>query len=171
MIFGSTDVFAIEIGAIESYPDMCSPYVQFRFWIKKVPIGDWEDRISLIASTENARIFCATEEFRHASRFGQNTPSEIFQRAYDDFFSWDYTKNQMIIPNLRDRFHLDGIGMGVIQDKYGLVLVESTDGGERIIAKDLIQEQFIGDVLVSLGLVESVLRDYIEWGKTQLPAG
>ena len=60
--------------------------------------------------------------------------------------------------------------MGAVQDKYGLVLVNSSDGRERLIAKDLKQGVFIADVAVPLGSVETVLKEYVEWGRKALLA-
>lgn len=174
MIIGSPDTFGIEIGAVESYSGYAGLYVQFRFWIGNMPIGDWDDRISLIASVEYARMICANDKSRRVSPFARSMPAEVFQEVYDNYFSndnYDHTKAPWVDPDYRDRFHMDGIGMGAIQDKYGIVLVDTSEGSERVIAKDLSQGLFIADVSVPLCFVESVLLDYIEWGKTQLPAG
>ncbi|MBL8817441.1 MAG: hypothetical protein JNL58_15545 [Planctomyces sp.] len=170
MIFGKTDSFAIEVGELESYLNFSGIYVQFRFWIGKVPVGDWNDRISLQASIENACTILETEAMRQLSPFAQNHASDVFQAVYDAFYSYDYTKAPVVIPNLRDQFHLDEIGMGAIQDKYGLILVATSNSLERVIAKDLRQELLIADVSVPVGFVESVLREFIEWGRTLLRA-
>jgi len=171
MIFGEGHPFAIEIGDQETYPGSPGIYVQFRFWINGTPIGDWDDRIPLVASVEYASEICDTESRRQYATFAPSTPDEVFQATYDAFFSYDYTKEPIVDPNLRDTFHLDGIGMGAVQDKYGLVLVNSSDGRERLIAKDLKQDCFIADVAVPLGSVETVLKEFVEWGRKALLAG
>ena len=168
MIFGTSDTFAIEIGAVESFPKAAGLFVQFRFWACNVPMGDWNDRIPLISSIENARTICATGYVQRAQPFGQSLDTEVFQKVYDGFFSYDYLSNPIENPNRRDCFHLDGIGMGAIEDKYGLVVVASSTTMERVIAKDLKQERMIVDVSLPIGFVETALNEYICWGTTQL---
>lgn len=168
MLFGTTDSFAIEIGELTTFPGVAGPYVQFRFWLNSIPIGDWSDRIPLGASIENARTVRDTQPLRQSSPAFDGPPVDVFREVYDAFFSWDYTKDPVVSPNLRDRFHLDEIGMAAVRDRYGLVLVAASDGRERVLAKDLIQECFIAAVAVPSDFIESVLSDYIEWGQRQL---
>ena len=54
MLFGDPNHIAIEIGEVVAYPGFPGLYVQFRFWIGRAPIGDWDDRIPLNASTGGA---------------------------------------------------------------------------------------------------------------------
>ncbi|QVL33841.1 hypothetical protein KIH39_08020 [Telmatocola sphagniphila] len=170
MILGKTDRFAIEIGQLELYPEASGLFVQFRFWVANFPVGDWDDRIPLGASIDTACLIRNTEWARQLSPFAPSLPDDMFRAVYDAFFAYDYSKDPVEAPNLRDRFHLDDIGLGAIQDKYGLILVVSLEGLERVIVKDLRQEQFIADVSMPLGFVESVLNEYIEWGRTKLLA-
>lgn len=171
MIFGNPATFAIEIGAVEQPPHGAGLFIQFRFWVDSQPIGDWEDRIPLIASIENARTLCANESDRCEWLFNETSPDDIFQAVYDGFFEYDYTKDPILTPNLRDRFHLDGIGMGAIQDKYGLVLVGSSSDSERIIVKDIRKHILLADVLLRFGFVESAVNAYSEWGRSQVRLG
>lgn len=168
MIFGSPDKFAVEIGAVERFPGFTGLYVQFRFWIDGVPIGDWEERIFLVASISYMQIFCETAELRQGQLFEGVPATEVFQTVYAAFYAYDYSKSPVLVPNLRDRFHLDAIGMGATQDKFGLVIVASSEDAERIIAKDLREDQIIADVVVPFGFAESAGNAYIEWGRIQL---
>lgn len=172
MIFGSKDTFAIEISECEWRPGSPGSYVQFRFWVGDIPIGDWNDRISLIASASNAGALYGTEFDRRCTPLPEGPPSDVFRDAYDAFFSYDYATDPVVVPNLRDRYHLDEIGMGAVQDKYGLILVAMTKGLERVIVRDLRRDLFIADVSAPLGFAESVLDDHVKWGRSQvLPAG
>lgn len=168
MIFGKTDRFAIEIGQLDSYPEASGLFVQFRYWVGNVPIGDWDERIPLGASVEAACTIRNTQEARQRSSFALNLPDDVFRAVYDAFFAYDYSKHPVEVPNLRDRFHLDDIGLGAIQDRYGLVVIVSSEGLERVIARDLRLELFIADVSMPIGFVESVLSEYVEWGRTEL---
>jgi hypothetical protein len=60
--------------------------------------------------------------------------------------------------------------MGAVEDKFGLILVATVDGTERVLAKNLKNDQFVGDEILPLGTVESILTQYIAWGKSQAQA-
>ena len=120
-------------------------------------------------------LFCCERGLRQCnyrrSPFPDELPDVVFRDAYDAFFSYDYTTDGGLVPYLRDRHHLDDIGMGAVHDKYGLILVVTSSGKERVIAKDLQKEVIVADISVPLGFVESVLSQYVEWGKSRwLPA-
>ena len=152
MIFGDRETFAIEIGAIRSFPNAPGSFVHIRFWIGNEAIGDWDDFVPLDPSVETARTIIATAEMRRKSMFGSTPSAEVFHQTYDAFYVDDDNSN----PNLRDRFHLDDIGMGAVQDKYGLVLVGATCDVERVIVKDFRSNRIISDVSMPMGFAELV---------------
>lgn len=168
MIFGDSNTFAIEAGAIEHHPMANGPYIQFRFWIGNQPIGDWEDRIPFKASIENAIVLCDNKHYREEWLFDSVPSKVVFQKVYDAFFGYDYTKSPALSPNLRDRYHLDDIAMGAVQDQYGLILVQNTHSLSRVIVKDLIKSNILIDITFESGHVEHVLKSYVEWGLLQL---
>jgi hypothetical protein len=168
MVFGQPESFGIEIGAADSYPEFKDFYVQFRFRVGSVPMGDWDDRISLSASTHCASLFCDMEPGRRGAPFAPVSPAQLFQQVYDAYFSHGCFIGRSGSPDLRAVHHLDPIGMGAIRDRYGLILVASADGLERVLAKDLQQERFIADVSLPMGSVEAVLAQYIDWGRSRL---
>lgn len=171
MIFGNKGLFAVEVGECEWHSGSSGPYVQFRYWVGDTPVGDWSDRISFVASAGYASVIIGAEFDRRRSPFPDELPDVVFRDAYDAFFSYDYTTDGGLVPYLRDRHHLDDIGMGAVHDKYGLILVVTSSGKERVIAKDLRKEVIVADISVPLGFVESVLSEYVEWGKSRwLPA-
>ena len=167
MIFGHPAAFAIEIGVIERFSDSTDLFVQFRFRIGGCAIGDWDDRISLIASIENSVIVCKNEHYRREYSFEFLDSHDAFRAAYDAFFSYDYSTDPILIPSLRDRFHLDWIGMGAIQDKYGVLILQNSPNSDRIIVKDLNNGNFIVDILIKTRSVDNTLSDYITWFKAR----
>jgi hypothetical protein len=171
VIFGVPATFAIETGAVERRPRDGGPYVQFRFWIDGQPYGDWEDRIPFKASVENAYTLCKNELHRREMLFDAVSTGDVFRKVYDGFFEYDYTKDPILSPNLRDRFHLDDIAMGATQDKYGIVLVAHGVASERLIVKDMRRHSFLADLRLPAGHVESVLNSYVEWGRSQVRLG
>ena len=165
IVFGDQQSFAIEIGAVETYATASGIFVQFRFWVGGVPIGDWDDRISLSASVHYATVVVEYARLRFERSFEGVPAVEAFQKVYDSFYNHDYTKEPAIVPNLRDRFHLDGVGMGAIDDKYGIVLLSNSFDFGRVIVKDLRVGTIIVDILISSGVVEEACREYITWGQ------
>jgi hypothetical protein len=168
VIIGTPAIFAIETGAVDRSAYDGGIYIQFRFWIDCQPIGDWDDRIPLAASIENANTVIRNQPYRRERLFGDASPDEILRSVYDRFFEYDYTKDPIVVPNLRDRFHLDDIGMGAMYDKFGVVLVGFSRDVERILAKDLRHCKVLSDVRAPFGIIESVLSLYIEWGRSYL---
>ncbi len=166
MIFGNKGLFAVEVGECKWYPGAPGPYVQFRYWVGNTPVGDWEDRISFVASAGYVGVIQRTELDRRRSPFDDDLPAVVFNDAYEAFFTADHASAPGVAPYLRDRHHLDDIGMGAVLDKYALILVVTTDGKERVIVKDLRSDLFVADVSVPLGFVESVLSEYVEWGQS-----
>lgn len=57
MIFGDPSSVAIEVGEILSNYGDNVPYVQFQFIVASKKIGDWNDRIPLLANVERAEDF------------------------------------------------------------------------------------------------------------------
>jgi hypothetical protein len=88
----------------------------------------------------------------------------VFQAIYHAFYDQDPFTDQAV-PDLRDRHHMDDIGMGAIQDKFGVVVVEETSGQQRVIVKDLRAEMIAADVRLPNATVEEVGRQYICWAK------
>lgn len=166
MLFGEKTRFAIEIGSIE--PLHGHPFCQFRFWVCGTPIGDWDDCIPVRASVENMRLFCHYSTHRVNADFGHASPQEVFEWIYDAFFSADYTEQLPEVPNLRDRFHMDDIGMSATLDKFGIVLVAPSVTSTRLIVKDLSLGTFICDCRLHFGEVEEVGKAYIAWGDSLL---
>lgn len=168
MIIGTSDTFAIEIGEEEPHPEFRDVYVRFRYWVDRVPVGDWNELISLSASIQGAAGTCAKEGERRRLAYAPCPSSNLFREVYDAVFSLHCFVGRSGGVDLRALYHLDAIGMGALRNKYGLVLVASSDGMERIVVKDLNQEQFIADVFLPLGTVESTLTQYIAWGRSRL---
>ncbi len=170
MFFGDPNHFAIEIGETVSYPGFSGLYVQFRFWFGKAPIGDWGDRIPMSGSIGWASQFRDIKPERRRNPFPLAPSANLFREVYDQYFSCDYTQDPVSWRNLSAIYHLDAIGMGAVEDKFGLILVATVDGTERVLAKNLKNDQFVGDEILPLGTVESILTQYIAWGKSQAQA-
>lgn len=77
-------------GILNNYPDASGLYAQFRFWVKSQIIGDWEDRIPLVASMRDMQDLCMHSQERRRHLFQETTSDKIFADAYDAFFNYDY---------------------------------------------------------------------------------
>jgi len=168
MLFGQTDLFAIEIGQADPQPQFRDVYIQFRFWIAKVPVGDWNEQISLSASTKAASLFCDLHPQRLRTPFAPAPATTLFQQVYEAWFSLNCFVGKSGAPDLRTLHHLDPIAMGATRDRFGLILVASPDGTDRLLAKDLNQNRFIADQTLPQGSVETLLSQYTAWATAQL---
>lgn len=168
MLFGQPDLFAIEIGQPEPQPQFHDVYIRFRFWITRLPVGDSAEQISLSASTRAASLLCDLQPQRRNTPFAPAPAATLFQQVYDAWFSLNCFFGKSGSPDLRTLHHLDPIAMGATRDQYGLILVATTDGTDRLLAKDLNQNRLIADQPLPQGSVESTLSQYIAWAKIQL---
>lgn len=166
-IFGDQNLFGIETGEVSFYPESAKVVVQFRFWMANQAIGDWVDRISLYGSILAMRDFCLYSQQRINPEC-ENQPAEhIYSNVYDYFF-----ETECLLPGngprLRDVFHMDFIGLGAIEDLYGIILVATSGKMARIIVRDLRRMAIVVDQSLPFGEVERVGYEYIEWGNQQL---
>lgn len=165
MLFGTKEQFGIEIGDVQSLQG--GVYCQFRFWISGKAIGDWEDRIPLFASVVNMRRFCEHLKERIDPRFAGDA-NVVFRDVYEAFYSADYTACDPDVANLRDRFHLEDVGMGAIVDKYGIVVVSPSAKESRIIVKDWTRNGSIWECSLPFGDVERIGWEYVDWANQVL---
>jgi hypothetical protein len=163
-MFGQPSRFAIEVGAIDRDFNAGEPYLAFRFWLAGVPLGDWDDRISLKASVAWARLFLSHSADRKNRRHREMTGQEAYLEVYRRHFDWDYTVEPQALPNLRDLFHLDSIGMGAVEDKFAVFAVVMQGDIERMIAVDLRTDDVQAEVRIPFGECDDVLSKFIEWG-------
>jgi hypothetical protein len=162
MLFGHMGTFAIEIGEVNNIQG--SIYCQFRFWINGTAVGDWEDRIPLLASVLYTREFCGYSKQRIDLRFQLMEAQDIVKEVYDNYFAADYKTCDPEIGRQRDIFHLDPVGMGAIIDKYGIVLVSASFTESRLVVKDWIHKGAIFECRLPFGVVEQAGMEYVDWG-------
>jgi len=168
MLFGQTDQFAIEIGAAEEQPQFHDLYVQFRFWVDRIPMGDWTEQISLSASARAAAHWCGLQARRQRAPFAPVPPATLFQQVYEAHYSLSCFVGTSGGPDLRTLHHLDPIGMGALRDRFGLLLVATQDGQARILARDLVHNRFLADLLLPEGSAETTLTQYAAWARARL---
>lgn len=166
MIFGSSS-FGIEVGELASEAGTGEALIQFSFVVNNHKIGDWEDRIRLRDSLHYSRTFLDCKVHRMRPDLATVESATVFENIYDAFFDYDYTSAPLEKPNLRDRFHLDDIGLGSISDRFGLVVVDISDSNSRIIVKNLVSSEFVADQQTASANVDSAFQDYLAWGKSQ----
>ena len=107
------------------------------------------------------RRFCEHSKERIDPRFAVDANS-VFREVYEAFVAADYTVCDPDVANLRDRFHLDDIGMGAIVDKYGIVVVSPSAKESRIIVKDWSRNGVISEYSLPFGDVERIGWEYID---------
>ena len=123
---------------------------------------------SFIASVNYFSDFCDNFPDRDKVAFN-GSATEVFQAVYDVFFEQDYGGvNSFSVPDLRMLHHMNYIGMGAIQDKYGVVAVCTNDAKCRAIAKDLSKNEIVADVTLEKGVLENIGAAYVVWGRQKL---
>lgn len=167
MIFGSR-YFGIEVGELTTEAGSGTTLVQFRFLVKDREIGDWEDRIRLRDSLHYSRVFLDCKGQRMRTDLANANSDDVFKNLYDAFFDYDYSSAPLQKPNLRDKFHLDDVGLGAISDRYGLVIVDISDKESRIIVKKFSGSEFVADQKIPSDEVNKVFQDYLNWGESKV---
>lgn len=163
MIFGDSNSIAIEIGElIENFAEN-GPYVQFQFHFLRNRVGDWNDRIPLMASVEIAEDFLASKPYRHYQ--SSDSTETFFQCTYEAFYNYDYASQPILRPNLRSRFQLSEIGMSALSDKMGISAAEYDDSQTRIVIKDLRKGSFVLDRLFDTKCLDGMCETYIFWAR------
>lgn len=162
MMFGEVRSFAIESSDILKDVGP-GPFVHLRFWVGGVAVGDWRAFVPLSASVEHANVFIENARYRRERVFArQTTAEEILLQVYDAFFNSDYRQGAFF-PNLRDRFHLDEIGLASLQDQYGIVIVTTSGDLDRVIVRDVVQGAVVADVAITTGNAEAALVTFSAW--------
>lgn len=167
MMFGNPESIAIEVGKTAMAADGIK-YVQFRLIIARQAFGNWAEPISLTACAANMKEFLKNSVFRKNPAAKEQGPEELFASTFDAFYDYDYSSQPVLRPNLRDRYHLNEIGLGAIRDQYGIVVVEVAPNISRVVAKDLRTDQILLDHIVETNEIGRMGVQFIEWteGKT-----
>lgn len=167
MIFGSSS-FGIEVGELTTEIGSDNTLVQFRFIVGDHEIGDWEDRIRLRDSLHYSKIFLECKAHRMRGDLANADSIAVFESIYDAFFDYDYGSAPPQSPNLRDRFHLDDIGLGAISDRFGLVIVDISENDSRIIVKKFADSEIVADQQIPSLEVDKAFQEYLTWGEPQV---
>ena len=61
--------------------------------------------------------------------------------------------------------------MSALMDKYGMVLVASSDRQARLIIRDLRQDHLLWDCPLDFGEVEKVGKCYVDWADERMKNG
>lgn len=165
MIFGNPNSVAIEVGEFLSNYGNNGPYVQFQFIIESIRIGDWNDRIPLLASVERAVDFQASRAYRRNDSLERVSSTEFFSLTFDAFYNYDYASQPILLPNLRDRHQLSEIGMGALSDKIGITVADVSLGWTRIVVKDLRSNQIVADQTFPSSDLDEACNAFVSWGK------
>jgi hypothetical protein len=164
LIFGDRKSFGIEIGDVHNSPN--GVFVQIRFWVQAMPIGEWNDLVALEPCVYHASVILQNARFRIDAVFGELTTSEIVVKVYDAFFNYDYSvPNSIRAPNLRDCFHLDEICGSAVMDRYGVVVVSPSALESRVIVKDLKQHSIIAEATIPTDRFEASITEFVTWGE------
>lgn len=176
MIFGDKKTFAIECENV-SPPDMES-YIHFRVWARGHFIGDYEETVLLKASLSWLLEFMKYSQSRREPSLDTKSKEEVFQLIFDSvvltvpqgLILSDVVKDSAICPdptppsyaNVRERFHLDQIGMSSFSDKWNIILIENEDRSQRLMWRNLKDMQ-VHEALLPPSCFENAVSGFIQW--------
>ena len=167
MIFGNPDTIAIELGEIDSSLDPGRNYIPIRFVLFGQRIGDWEYRIPLLVATGSMRTFLSCRAFRKDESLKDVDSESFFAKTYTAFYEYDYKRQPVLRPNLRDRYHLSEVAGTSICDKYGIVVADVAPGTSRIVVKEMRSSSIILDKYVESKAIEDMGRSFLDWGENE----
>lgn len=165
MIFGNPETIAIEVGELDSFLEEGQCYIQFRFVLFGLTVGDWDDRIPLLAATGSMETFLSCRNFRQDESLAEIGSESFFAKTFTAFYDYDYQTQPILRPNLRDRYHLSEVGGDSICDKYGIAVANVTAGSSRVVVKDLRHNIVILDKCVNSREIEEMGKRFLEWGE------
>jgi hypothetical protein len=165
MIFGNPETIAIEIGELDSCLEEGQYYVQFRFVLLGQTVGDWDYRIPLLAATGSMQTFLSCRNYRQNESLAEINAESFFAKTFISFYDYDYKRQPILRPNLRDRYHLSEVGGESICDKYGIAVADVTAGTSRVVVKDLRHDVVILDYCVNSHDIEEMGKRFLEWGE------
>ncbi len=162
-IFGNKSFFAIEYEktrVIDKYI-----YINFRFWAGGQEIGDYEDEIYLHTCLSYLSDFLKLSDQRYEPELEQKNKDDVFQIIYDVMFveppedvdsNFFYRK----VADLGTRFHLDSIGSSSFDDKFNIILIDTSSGYERLIWRTL-SDMEIHEITLPPKTFETVANQFL----------
>lgn len=173
MIFGDKNEFAIECEICEIHSEKWV-FANFRLWANNQPIGDYEDSMDLLGGSHWLKTFLNCSDGRFESTLDDKTAEEVFSLLFDSVML-TYPKggilNEQPFPiisppklysNIRNRFHLDSIGMSSFMDKWNVILVETSNKSQRFIWRNL-DDLKIFEANFPPGKFEEISNMFLRW--------
>jgi hypothetical protein len=176
MVFGDKKTFAIECTPTASLDS--TVYGHFLFWAANSVLGDPEQEALLRACVTYLAQSLQFQGKRHEPEFDNLTAEQLFAVLYDSMMyypppgtlpaEWlnDASAEEFRAPPYdwaaRDRFHLDHVGMSSFADNIGIILVETFDGQQRLIWRNLNDWQ-VGEVILKRGQFEQTAHMFLDW--------
>ena len=159
MLFGERERFGIEVGEVEFADD--KPVSQFRIWMTKEPLGDWDDRIFLKGSLAYANLFIKLRRFREQINCSEADSRTVFDDFYEYYYSDEYEGTAFAHGyDMRDLFHLDDIFMSSLRDRFGIILIPDCSGEMRLICKKFLDGS-VREQRLERGELEQILGAYV----------
>lgn len=174
MLFGDKNFFAIE--AVVS-DEIISGYIycKFRFWARNIPVGNFEEIEKLLLIVSNLQLYLKDSvNNRQEVALDDLSSVEVFDLLFNSVFI-TIPKNTRIMDTkieprkepqfdkIRQRFILDDIGGDSFMDYFNIVMFDKSDGYQRLIWRNLDEEEIIQEVLLLPNTFESVSKNFLDW--------
>ena len=162
MMFGDPNQVAIEIGELDISIEHGTIYVPIQFLIFGTPIGVWDDRLQLITALRNMEDFLENRADRRDDSLRNFDSRTFFDRTFTDYYEGEYVVG-VVVPNLRDRFHLSEIASDTICDYYGIAVADVSAGKSRIVVKEFDSERIILDGEFETAKFDAMCQEFVDW--------
>jgi hypothetical protein len=174
-------VFAIESDLVEVIDDWV--FARFRIWVANQSMGDYDNPVVLTSCVRYLKNFLTYSGSRTETLFDSASATEIFRQVYDSIIfttppgvrledallhtSEDREGAYPLFDDMRERFHLDAIGESSFSESVNAVLVEKTDGPQRLIWRYL-SDMSIHEAVLPPRTFETVAAQFLAWAATVL---
>jgi hypothetical protein len=166
MQFGNPDNFAIEAELREIHGKWL--YGKLRFWVDRLPVGDFDDTSDLASSARSGRIFLAASSRRTRSDLDHLSAIDVYTILYGqyvvDISRVDAPHRRAPSGSVwdRDPYLLDDIGESAVRDKFAVLTVRRGDGRDRMIVRSFHSQTVSAEVLPS-GYCDMTVASYCDW--------
>ena len=109
--------------------------------------------------------FLSCRKYRSDFTLKDVSSDTFLDRTYTRFYRYDYSTQPIIIPNLRDRYHLSEVGGVSVSDFYAIVVAEVEPNRSRVVVKDIRADHIILDQVVDSDEIETMGQDFVEWAR------
>lgn len=171
LVFGDPETLAFEVERSVEIDGWA--FIHFRIWVGRIPFGNFDDDAPLKVVVERLTSFLLFMGQRCEAELDQLPADEVYRRLFDSIaITYEPGMSLADIPDEGDaeppyrqilaRFHLHEVGDSALFGEANLLLMETADGHERVISRDLKTLQ-TRDTWLPGGSLERAAKPFLIW--------